>query len=49
MFFLRGGEGGEAWNWRRRLLAWEEELWSECCALLFPIVLQANVNDRGTC
>ena len=36
------------WKWRRRLMAWEEELESECCALLLPIVLQDNVNDRWT-
>jgi len=29
-------------------MAWEEELESECCALLLPIVLQDNVNDRWT-
>jgi len=46
--FSRIGKGGEAWNWRRRLLAWDEELWSDCCALLIPIVLQVNVNDRWT-
>jgi len=30
MFLLGWGEGGEAWKWRRRLLAWEEELVIEC-------------------
>jgi len=28
------------------LLAWEEELERECCALLLPIVLQTSTNDR---
>jgi len=26
-------------------MAWEEELESECCELLIPIVLHADVND----
>jgi len=25
-FLLGWGEGGDAWKWRRRLLAWEEKL-----------------------
>jgi len=29
-----------------RLLVWEEELESECCAFLLPIILNADVNDR---
>jgi hypothetical protein len=46
MFLLGWGEGGEAWKWRRRLLAWEKELESDWCTLLLPIVLQTAVNDR---
>lgn len=43
----RGWEvGGEAWEWQRRLLAWEEELVSECYSLLCSIVLQDLVLDR---
>jgi len=45
MFSLGWGESDEAWKWRRRLLAGEEELQSECCVLLSPIVLHADVND----
>ena len=33
MFLLGWGDGGNAWRWRRRLWAWEEELISECCVL----------------
>jgi len=39
------GEVGEAWVWRRRLLAWEEESVRECSVLLHNIVLQDEVND----
>jgi len=35
----------EAWVWRRRLLAWEEESVRECSILLHNIVLQNNVHD----
>jgi len=38
-------EGGRAWVWRRRLLAWEEESVRECSLLLFNVVLQANASD----
>jgi len=31
MYSLGWGEDGEAWKWRRRLLAWEEEKVRECC------------------
>jgi len=37
---------GETWNWQRRLLAWEEELAGEYCALLNYFVFQANVDDK---
>jgi hypothetical protein len=46
MFHLGWEDGGEAWSWRRRLWAWEEELVGECRSLLKDIVLQANVSDR---
>jgi len=38
-------EGGRAWEWRRRLLAWEENSVRECSLLLHNIVLQENVAD----
>ena len=39
--FLRGwGEGGGAWQWRRRLWVWEEELLKECRLLLLNVSLQ---------
>jgi len=31
--------GGGAWYWRRRLMAWEEEVVRECVTLLADIVL----------
>jgi len=38
---LRGwGEGGEAWQWRRRLWVWEEDLLEECRLLLLNVSLQ---------
>ena len=37
---------GGAWVWRRRLLAWEEEIVAECAALLSDFVLQDTVLDR---
>jgi len=39
-------EGGGTWVWRRRLLAWEEELVSECVSLLHNVVLHAHILDR---
>lgn len=42
----RGWESdGEAWVWRRRLFAWEEECVRECSLLLTNIVLQDGVSD----
>ena len=46
MSALGWGIGGEAWMWRRRLWAWEEELLEECCHLLKDVVLQTAVSDR---
>lgn len=43
---LGWSEDGEAWNGKRRLLAWEEEQVRECCELLHYFVLQADVADR---
>jgi len=43
-----GGYGevrGNAWRWRRRLLAWEEESLRECSGLLVNVVLQDNIQD----
>jgi len=37
-----GGEGGEAWKWRRQLFSWEEKQLRECCVILSNIVLQPN-------
>ena len=39
-------EGGGAWVWRRRLLAWEEESVSDCVVLLHNIDFQDQVLDR---
>jgi len=45
MFYLGWGEGGEAWQWRRRQWAWEEELLAECRLLLANVTLHINVSD----
>jgi hypothetical protein len=37
---------GGAWEWRRRLSAWEEESLSECATLLSDIILQESIFDR---
>ena len=39
-------DGGGAWEWRMRLLAWEEETVSECAFLLHNVVLQDHILDR---
>ena len=41
------GLSGDAWVWRRRLLAWEEETVSECAPLLCNVVLQDHVATKG--
>ena len=33
------GGGGAAWEWRRPMLAWEEESVSECFVMLHDIIL----------
>ena len=38
--------GGGAWVWRRRLLAWEEEIVVDCVGLLADFVLQEHTIDR---
>ena len=48
MYALGWDEGGEAWKWRRRLWAWEEELVEECRTLLLTVSLQVNINDIWT-
>ncbi|CAJ2643991.1 unnamed protein product [Trifolium pratense] len=45
MFALGWGADGEAWVWRRRLRAWEEELLRECQFLLLDISLQDQTSD----
>jgi len=37
--------GGGAWEWTRRLLAWEEESVGECSAMLLNVVLQETSTD----
>lgn len=39
-------EGGEAWRWKRRLFAWEEETLRELVSLLHNFLLQINAFDR---
>ncbi|GAU17363.1 hypothetical protein TSUD_232390 [Trifolium subterraneum] len=46
MHGLGWGVDGEAWKWRRRLRAWEEELVLDCVERLSNVVLQVNVHDR---
>ncbi|CAJ2670980.1 unnamed protein product [Trifolium pratense] len=46
MFALGWGADGGAWEWRRQLRAWEEEMLGECQSLLLTISLQALSLDR---
>ncbi|GAU50553.1 hypothetical protein TSUD_281270 [Trifolium subterraneum] len=46
MFSLGWGSDGEAWQWRRQLRVWEEDLLRECQSLLLTISLQAQFFDR---
>jgi len=39
MFVLGVEVDGEAWQWRRRLWAWEEDLLEECKELLLTVTL----------
>ena len=45
MYSLGWDEHGEAWSWRRRLLAWEEELVVEIRNLLTNVILQDTQLD----
>ncbi|GAU19616.1 hypothetical protein TSUD_383110 [Trifolium subterraneum] len=45
MFAAGWGVGGEAWKWRRRLFAWEEELVAGYIARLSNVSLQTGVPD----
>ncbi|GAU39864.1 hypothetical protein TSUD_69120 [Trifolium subterraneum] len=45
MFYLGWGTIGEAWEWRRQLWAWEEEMLGECQNLLHDFFLQAQYPD----
>lgn len=40
-------EGGEAWQWRRRLWDWEEDLVRECRLPLSDIILQVSIATDG--
>ncbi|GAU16239.1 hypothetical protein TSUD_298710 [Trifolium subterraneum] len=46
MSFLGWGYEGEAWEWRRQLSAWEEEMLGECQILLLDFILQAHTSDQ---
>ena len=43
---LGWGEGGDAWRWKRRLFAWEEEAVGELTLLLHNVFLQVDKDDR---
>ncbi|CAJ2632329.1 unnamed protein product [Trifolium pratense] len=46
MFALGWGADGGAWEWRRSLWVWEEEMLGECQSLLLDISLQNQAIDR---
>jgi hypothetical protein len=46
MWALGWEEGGDVWNWRRRLWSWEEEMLEECRQLLDGVIVQANIIVR---
>jgi len=46
MFLLGVEVGWEAWQWRRCLWSWEEELVEECRELLLTVTLQVSSSDR---
>ena len=46
LFSLGVGHMGGAWQWRRRLWAWEEEMLEECRTLLLDVTLLDNVSDK---
>jgi len=43
---LGWGEEGEAWRWRRRLFAWEEEVVGELTLLIHNVILQVDKDGR---
>jgi len=45
MFSLGWEVGGGAWQWRRRLWAWKEEMLAECRVFISNVFLQPNVSD----
>ena len=45
---LGWGGAGEAWKWRRRLFAWEEESLGELTLLLLSVSLQVHREDNWT-
>jgi len=45
MFSLGWEAGGGAWQWRRRLWVWEEEMLEECRIFISNVFLQPNVTD----
>ena len=46
MCMLGWEEEGEAWSWRRRSWALEEDLLEECRALIDNVVVHSNAYDR---
>ena len=42
---LGWGEEGEAWGWKRRLFAWEEEVGGELTLLIHNVILQVDKDD----
>ncbi|KAK2360207.1 hypothetical protein QL285_085498 [Trifolium repens] len=46
MYSLGWEVGGVAWEWRRQLWVWEEEMLRECQTLLLPVTLQVDSLDR---
>jgi len=45
--FARGwGANGEAWKWRRRLFAWEEQLLGECIVRISNFPFQVDRVDN---
>jgi len=46
MYTLGWEVGGDAWSWRRPLLAWEKEMLGECRLILNNFVVHTDVSDR---
>ncbi|KAK2403415.1 hypothetical protein QL285_052853 [Trifolium repens] len=46
MYSLGWEVGGAAWEWRRQLWVWEEEMLRECQTLLLPLTLEVDSLDR---